>query len=326
MLDFTNCKEILSDYGGSEKKIKIIINDENYLLKFPDPIREKKNTLSYVNNQFAEYIGCQIAKELGVPVQETMLGIYRTGEKEKVCVACRDFENDGLTLFEFSALANNITSSDTKYTTKIEDVYEVINKHPLIIDKQKIIDGFWNIFVVDCLIGNPDRHLDNWGIVSDKNGNIDIAPIYDCGSCLLPLYTKERMQNLLNEKTEIKNEAYNVKSVYKLNDKRIFYRDISKIDNLDFKRALVRIGNRINLDKINEIILDTPYLSDVHKEVFIKCIEIRYNNIMKKEIEKELHKSKENKSLLGTLKETAIENIKNKSKTISISKDKDISR
>lgn len=306
MLDFTNCKEILSNYGGSEKKIKIVINDEYYLLKFPDPIREKKNSLSYVNNQFAEYIGCQIAKELGISAQDTILGIYRTDGKEKVCVACRDFENDGLTLFEFSALANNITSADKKFTTNIEDVYEVINKHPLIKDKQNIIDGFWNIFVVDCLIGNPDRHLDNWGIVEDKNGNIDIAPIYDCGSCLLPLYSEEKMQSLLNEKTEIKNEAYNAKSVYKLNDKRIFYRDISKIDNLDFRKALARIGSKINIDKINKIILDTPYLSNVHKEVFMKCIEIRYHDIMKKEIEKELHKSKGNQLLLDTLRETTI--------------------
>lgn len=53
MIDFTNCKELLNTYGGSEKKKKIMFNDEVYLLKFPDPIREKNKKLSYINNQYS---------------------------------------------------------------------------------------------------------------------------------------------------------------------------------------------------------------------------------------------------------------------------------
>lgn len=53
MIDFTNCIKIASTYGGSEKKKKIIYNGETYLVKFPDPIREKENSMSYMNNQFS---------------------------------------------------------------------------------------------------------------------------------------------------------------------------------------------------------------------------------------------------------------------------------
>lgn len=34
MIDFTECKKIASTYGGSEKKKKIIYQNEAYLLKF----------------------------------------------------------------------------------------------------------------------------------------------------------------------------------------------------------------------------------------------------------------------------------------------------
>lgn len=50
MIDFTGCIELVNTYGGSEKKKKIIYDNEIYLLKFPDPIREKNAHISYVNN------------------------------------------------------------------------------------------------------------------------------------------------------------------------------------------------------------------------------------------------------------------------------------
>ncbi len=286
MIDFTNCKELLNTYGGSEKKKKIIFNDEIYLLKFPDPIREKNKTLSYVNNQFSEYIGCHIFKELGIKVQDTILGIYKDGDKEKVCVACRDFANDKMELIEFSKLANSITSSDVKFSTNIEDIYEIIKQTAQIKDKNKIIDGFWDIFVIDLLIGNKDRHLENWGIAKLPNGDTTISPVYDCGSCFFPLYSKEEVEELLSNKTELKNKAYNVKSVYKLNGSPIFYRDIGKIDNIDLKNAILRIGKRIDLDKLKEVINKTPFLSSEYKECFIIAMEIRYKEIFKKVFDK----------------------------------------
>lgn len=41
MIDFTDCIEEFNNYKGSEKKKTLIYNDNKYLVKFPDPIREK---------------------------------------------------------------------------------------------------------------------------------------------------------------------------------------------------------------------------------------------------------------------------------------------
>lgn len=84
VIDFTNSIEKVCEYGGSEKKKKIIYNGEVYLLKFPDPIREKNMPLSYINNVFSTYIGCKIFESVNIPVQKVILGIYNEKKKMKL--------------------------------------------------------------------------------------------------------------------------------------------------------------------------------------------------------------------------------------------------
>lgn len=69
MIDFSKGKEVASRYSGSENKKAIIYNNELYMIKFPDPIREQSNELSYKNNHFSEYIGCHIFSSCGISTQ-----------------------------------------------------------------------------------------------------------------------------------------------------------------------------------------------------------------------------------------------------------------
>jgi len=41
MIDFNNGVEVINKFAGSEKKITVNYNGYVYMLKFPDPIREK---------------------------------------------------------------------------------------------------------------------------------------------------------------------------------------------------------------------------------------------------------------------------------------------
>lgn len=285
MIDFSNCREIVSTYGGSEKKKKIIYEDEAYLLKFPDPIREKDSSLSYMNNQFSEYIGCHIIESLGIPVQETIMGTYKDSEKEKMVVACKDFTDSNNQLIEFSKLANSVTSIDNKFKCKIEDIYLVINNSKLITNKNEIIKDFWNLFVADALIGNPFRHLDNWGLLyNNTNNTYTFSPVYDCGSCLHALLSNEKKETLLLNPTEMKNVAYNIRSVYSINNKRIFYSTIFKNPPSDLKEAILRIGPKINSNAINKIIDSTPGISDLDIQFFKESIRIRKELIIDKAI------------------------------------------
>ena len=252
-VDFTNSIEKVCEYGGSEKKKKIIYNGEVYLLKFPDPIREKNMPLSYINNVFSEYIGCKIFESVNIPVQKVILGIYNEKQekevKQKVVVACKDFTNEKQKLIEFSSLANSITDVDKKFTTKIEDIYEVFNNLNYDFDKKLMIENFWNMFVVDTLIGNTDRHLSNFGVIDDGEA-LKFAPVYDCGSALHPLLTDEKINYLLNNESEFKNVAYSIYPVYTYENKKITYSEFYAKDIPDLNDALLRIYPRIDMNKI----------------------------------------------------------------------------
>lgn len=280
-VDFTNSIEKVCGYGGSEKKKKIIYNGEVYLLKFPDPIIEK--SLLYKNNVFSTYIGCKIFESVNIPVQKVILGIYNEKQekevKQKVVVACKDFTNEKQKLIEFSSLANSITDVDKKFTTKIEDIYEVFNNLNYDFDKKLMIENFWNMFVVDTLIGNTDRHLSNFGVIDDGEA-LKFAPVYDCGSALHPLLTDEKINYLLNNESEFKNVAYSIYPVYTYENKKIIYSEFYAKDISDLNDALLRIYPRIDMNKIYDIIDNTMYLSLERKEFLKKSVTIRKEKIL----------------------------------------------
>ena len=113
MINFTNCIEELNNYKGSEKKKTLIYENKRYLVKFPDPIREKNKNISYINNAFSEYVGSNIFKIVGFNTQNTILGMYVYNEKEKIVCACEDFTDKNNTLYEFENLALS-TNPDKK--------------------------------------------------------------------------------------------------------------------------------------------------------------------------------------------------------------------
>lgn len=282
-INFTNCMERACSYGGSEKKKKIIYNGLEYLLKFPDPIREKNTRVSYINNVFSEYIGCKIFKSAGMEVQDVLLGLYEETSddilKEKVVVACKDFANDNNKLLEFSAISNSITSVNKKFTTTIEDVYKVIDNVNYECDKATFKANFWEMFVVDTLIGNTDRHLSNFGFF--ENGNVlSFAPVYDCGSCLNPLLSDADIENYLNNESEFKNITYNIYPVYSYDGKKLTYKEFYNFNIKELNDALLRIYPRIDMNIINNIIDEIPYISDIRKEFYKKSILIRKENIL----------------------------------------------
>ena len=65
------------------------------------------------------------------------------------------------------------------------------------------------MFVVDALLGNFDRHNGNWGfLVDSKTQETSIAPIYDCGSCLLPQADEKIMKAVLAKEEELNARIY----------------------------------------------------------------------------------------------------------------------
>ena len=253
------------------------------MLKFPT-INEGISEHGYSNSCISEYIVCKIIKTLGLKVQETILGKYNTLNGLKIVVACKDFTNYGKVFKQFAELKNSqIETSKNGYGTELEEVLETIESQS-VYDVKELKEFFWNMFIVDSLVGNFDRHNGNWGFLIDEKGQkIEIAPIYDCASCLYPQLTDERIEEIINDEEEMNARVYIFPtSALKENDKKINYFDyISSLKNEDCNSALKRITPLVDIEKINQIIDETPSISNIRKEFYKKIINLRYEKILK---------------------------------------------
>lgn len=226
MIDFTNCEiNNFKYYGGKNGgKICIIYNNEDYMLKFPS-INETIGEHEYSNSCISEYVTCNILKTLGLNVQDTILGKYNRNGVEKTVVACKDFTSSGTILKQFAELKNSqIETSKNGYGTELNEVIETI-ENQLVYDVNKLKEFFWDMFIADSLVGNFDRHNGNWGfLINESLKKIEIAPIYDCASCLYPQLTDEMISEIINNNEEMEARVFVFPtSALKVNDKKINY-------------------------------------------------------------------------------------------------------
>lgn len=67
---------------------------------------------------------------------------------------------------------------------------------------------FWEMFIVDALLGNFDRHGMNWGFIKRDNAYA-LAPVFDNGSCLFPNMTDEdEMASIVTSPEETAKRVY----------------------------------------------------------------------------------------------------------------------
>ena len=290
VIDFSNCKLDLSvNYNGANgKKACIIYNDEKYMIKSSGHAKDNPD-MHYSNSCISEYVCCNIIDALGYNVQKTLLGNF----KGKLVVACKDFREDGEYIFyDFASLKNNIVFSSTNGTdTELNEVLTTINEQN-IIQPEELKEFFWDQFIVDSFIGNFDRHNGNWGYLYNiKSGLCKPAPIFDCGSCMYPQLTDEQMENILNNQAMIDERVYTFPNSA-LKDKGVkinYYNFLNITDNVDCINALKRFQERLDFNKVKDVVKNTPYISDVYKKFLCTMLENRYNKIILASLSKNIN-------------------------------------
>ena len=193
MIDFTNLPTRNKCYAGANgAKRAVIYQDEQYMLKFPSKAPKNKD-LNCANSCISEYIGCHIFDSVGITAQETILGVYRKGGVEKIVVACKDFTSPGIVLQDFASLKNTvINSSHNGYGTELTGIMQAMDEQTA-FSPTLLKQYFWDVFIVDALIGNWNRHNGNWGFLyNTTTDKISIAPVYDCGSSLYSRFESSR--------------------------------------------------------------------------------------------------------------------------------------
>lgn len=285
-IDFTNCRKILGRaYNGANgKKIAVEYNGKEYMLKFPPSGAVKPTELSYTNSCISEHIASSIFNMLGIQAQETLLGTYAVSGKMKVVCACRDFTEKGHRLFDFCSIKNTILESDSGGSgTELADIIDTIEKHEY-VEPAFLMQHFWNVFVADALLGNFDRHNGNWGFLYDDSiGETSVAPIYDCGSCLLPQASERIMEQALENVDVMNARIYQFPtSAIKLDGRKINYYDfLMSAKEPECNAAILRMVPRINLAQIEGFIDEVPFITDLQKRFYKRYITARFEQILK---------------------------------------------
>ncbi|MDD3127595.1 MAG: HipA domain-containing protein [Candidatus Izemoplasmatales bacterium] len=285
MIDFTNCKVLLNKaYSGANgKKIPIEYQGQQYMLKFSPIAKDMTTQLSYTNSCYSEHVGSSIFNMLGVQAQETILGTYLVGDKIKVVCACLDFTVDNKHLYDFCAIKNTVIDSAHGGTnTDLDDIMDTIENQNF-IDPIRLSEHFWDMFIVDAFLGNFDRHNGNWGFLVDwRTGETIIAPIFDCGSCLLPQADDNTMTEIIANEDELNARIFTfpTSAIRQYGMKLNYYDFLTSTEIKACHDAVNRIVPRIELEQINEFIDNIDGITSLQKEFYKYYLKARYHNIL----------------------------------------------
>ncbi|MCQ2222848.1 MAG: HipA domain-containing protein [Bacteroidaceae bacterium] len=282
-IDFTNCPRVpgRAYNGANGKKIAVEYEGETWILKFPPNVMERPNDQSYSNSCISEHLGSSIFRKLDIPAQETCLGIHVNGKTKVVC-ACKDFTSPGIVLHDFCSIKNTVIDSETGGAgTELDDVLNTIQLQTF-VDPTLVLQRFWQMFVVDALLGNFDRHNGNWGfLVNQTTGEATLAPVFDCGSCLLPQADDHIMKMCLDNEDEMNARIYSFPaSILKLNGRKINYHDFICGDHpCELDEALSVLLPKMKELDIEALVKDTPYITPLQQEFYVPYLSQRRERI-----------------------------------------------
>lgn len=153
---------------GMLKKAWIIEDGTRYLLK-----GGYKNEIL---QPFNEVLASQICERLGFDHVTYTLDTY----KDMVVSKCPCFINKDTELITAYQIKNNEKRYDS--IKDYEEYVKILEKNHI----ENARDKVENMYIVDFLIMNEDRHLNNFGIIRNINTLewLDVAPIFDNGQSL----------------------------------------------------------------------------------------------------------------------------------------------
>lgn len=290
LYDFNQYKQNTRTYGGTAGiKIGITMDGINYMLKYPGKLKDlnlKNVELSYSNSPECEHLGCKIFQAIGIPAQKTLLGI----RNQKIVVACEDFCSRGDVLIPFRDIKATFEPAFTDPQgditngtgTNLSEILRTLEEHPLFASLPEAKERFWDTFIVDMLIGNPDRNNDNWGLIRDINGEFHLPPVYDCGNCFNNKMSDRQIKLTLEEPEKLKDAAMHRPCIFESRPgKRISAsKYIQTHQNTDCDAALLRTVPRINLQYLQTIVAETYGLTDAQREFFSILLQYRYEQCL----------------------------------------------
>lgn len=215
---------------GKRVKAWYVRNSDNKSFLYKIPKRNENGFLTY--EMWTEIIAYYVGKELGLEIPP----IYPARDGESYGVLVADFllkqkEEGKVTeeeeLHEAQEFLKGIYP-ESKYYHNLTFIRKILsrklflNVNNLNFEEEELRwYKFKKMLVFDCLIGNNDRHDQNWGLCFSFDFRqiktkilmkIKLSPIYDNASCLAKELNEEAIQELLSHEQKFRKYISGKKS------------------------------------------------------------------------------------------------------------------
>ncbi len=279
--------DMITSYSGSDRKEGLISPDgKRYLVKYAEAhTRVNDLDTSYVNNVISEYMSSHILGIAGFDVHNTFIGT----RNQNLLVACENFTSGHQFLIEFGQyMRKHYDSGDIGRVPDIRQIAFILHNDPILCAYgEELWDIYWERFIGDALVGNFDRHMGNWGYITDtKEERVYASPIYDNGSTLFPALSEKAMrEEILPFQKEIMKRTFLFpKAALTVNGCKAGYYDLL---SSGYEPSAVRAVKKMvpgilnSMPCMNEFIDGQGFLSETRKIFYKTMLKTRMEYILK---------------------------------------------
>ncbi len=241
-----------------------------------------------------------VTKEIWTELLAYKIGIY-LGLNIPEAIPATDGEHYGILIKSFlkrgeagMPAVELAEASDILGTLKI-NLYHNLQTIKILASHAAMEDDMWikfrQMLIFDSLIGNNDRHDENWGILYGSTiTKLRLAPIYDNASCLTAGETEETVERLFLDKNKLEQFVNNSKppNLYLNSTDSKHYKHFEIIKYLidtepDMRKLISEMLNHDYLSYTNYVLaqiqqIEVPEiykLSDTRCKVILKILELR---------------------------------------------------
>lgn len=190
IIDITNCDQDLYEQLGTKAKFWFYSGNEKQLFKSIVTEDKDGNEHCRCGEDWSEKISYEIAHFLNIPTARYELAV----NDEEVGVVsyymvpdkCELIHGNQL-LLEIGSISDDNKVRIDRKTHTINNVHQVLGSigcrkpigHNSFEGVKSPFDFFVGYLMLDVLVGNQDRHEENWAVVRTEEGNYHLAPSFD---------------------------------------------------------------------------------------------------------------------------------------------------